>query len=137
MVARSWSLQRKNEEMKRPIFLTIWLSVLLLFSVALTIDSLTYLHFIFLTKSYISLIGIVAGLVQIWSVIQLFRWKRSGVPLFVSSALVIFLVTAVNEFNIVSNIHQIIVSLSIVLVVNCIMLGILYLAIRPVWIKFK
>jgi len=123
--------------MKRPKFLTIWLIILLLFSIALTLDSLTYLHFIFLTKSYISLIGIVAGFVQILAVVQLLRWKKIGVTLFISSAIVLFLVTAINEFNIVSKVNQVIVSLLIVLVVNSSMLGILYLAMRPVWKNFK
>ena len=123
--------------MKRPIFLTIWLVILLLFSVALTIDSLTYLSFIFLTKSYVSLLGIVAGFVQIWAVVELFRWKKRGIIFFLSSAIVIFIVTAINEFAIVSKINQIIVSLLLVLLVNIIMLGILYLAIRPVWKNFK
>ena len=70
--------------MKRPIFLTTWLIVMLLLSVAITLDSLTYLHFIFLTKSYISLFGIVAGFVQIWAIVQLLRWKKVGVPLLIS-----------------------------------------------------
>ena len=123
--------------MKRPIFLTIWLIVMLLLSIAITLDSLTYLHFIFLTKTYISLFGIIAGFVQIWAVVQLLRWKRIGAALFISSAVVIFLVTGINEFNVVTNISQIIVSMLVVLVVNVIMLGILYLAIRPVWKNFK
>jgi len=123
--------------MKRPKFLTIWLIVLLLFSVGLTLDSLTYLHFIFLTKSYISLLGIVAGFVQIWAVVQLLRWRMIGITLLLSSAAVIFLVTAINEFSIVSKISQVIVSLLMVLVVNIIMFGILYLAIKPVWKNFK
>lgn len=123
--------------MKRPLFLTIWLVVLLLFSVALTIDSLTYLPMIRLTKDYIALLGIIAGFVQIFAVVQLLRWKKIGSPLLLSSAIVIMLVTAVNEFYLVSNISQILVSMLIVLVVNIIMLGILYLAIRPVWKNFK
>lgn len=123
--------------MKRPIFLTIWLVILLIFSVALTVDSLTYLSFIFLTKSYISLLGIVAGFVQIWAVVQLLRWKKIGIKLFISSAIVIFLVTAINEFTIISKVTQVLISLSAVLVVNIIMLGILYLAIKPVWKNFK
>ena len=123
--------------MKRPKFLTVWLIVLLLLSVALTIDSITYLHFIFLTKTYVSLFGIIAGFVQIWAVVQLLRWKKIGIPLLISSAIVIFLVTAVNEFSIVSNISLIIESLFMVLVVNIIILGILYVAIRPVWKNFK
>ena len=62
---------------------------------------------------------------------------KSGLTLFLSSAVVIFLVTAINEFAIVSKINQIIISLLAVLVVNSIMLGILYLAIKPVWKNFK
>ncbi len=123
--------------MKRPKFLTIWLIVILLFSIALTADSLTYLPMIRLTKNYISLLGIVAGFVQVWSVIQLLRWKKIGVTLLLSSAIVIFLVTGFNEFQIVSNVNQIIISMLMVLVVNIVMLGILYLAIRPVWKNFK
>jgi hypothetical protein len=123
--------------MKRPIFLTTWLIVMLLLSVAITLDSLTYLHFIFLTKSYISLFGIVAGFVQIWAIVQLLRWKKTGVPLLISSMVVVFVVTAINEFSVVSNISQIIVSMLVVLVVNIIMLGILYFAIRPVWKNFN
>ncbi|HEX8965650.1 MAG TPA: hypothetical protein VF820_04440 [Patescibacteria group bacterium] len=123
--------------MKRPIFLTIWLAILLLFSVALTVDSLTYIPFIFLTKSYVSLIGIVAGFVQIWAVVQLFRWKKVGASLLLSSMIIIFFVTAINEFNIISNVNQIIISLLMVLVVNIFMLGILYLAIKSVWKNFR
>ncbi len=123
--------------MKRPKFLTIWLIILLLFSVAITADSLTYLPFIIFTKSYISLIGIIAGFVQVWAVVQLLRWRKTGITLYISSAIVVFLVTAINEFNIVSKINQIVISLSAVLIVNFIMLGILYLAIRPVWKNFK
>jgi hypothetical protein len=123
--------------MKRPTFLKIWLIVLLLLSMAITIDSLTYLPLIPLTKNYISLVGIAAGFVQIWAVVQLLRWKRMGVTLFISAAVVIFLITGINEFNVVSNIGQIIASMLVVLVVNVIMLGILYLAIRPVWKNFK
>lgn len=123
--------------MKRPKFLTIWLIILLLFSVAITSDSLTYLPFIFLTKDFISLIGIIAGFMQIFAVVQLLRWKKIGVTLFISSAIVVFLVTAINEFNIVSKVNQVIISLLAVLIVNIIMLGILYLAMRPVWKKFK
>lgn len=123
--------------MKRPMLLTIWLVVMLLLSVAIALDSLTYLHFIFLTKSYISLFGIVAGFVQIWALIQLLRWRKVGVTLLLSSAVVVFLITGINEFYIVSNINQIIVSMLAVLVVNIITLGILYLAIRPVWKNFK
>lgn len=122
---------------KRPLFLTTWLIVLFLFSAALTIDSLTYLPFIFLTKSYISFVGIIAGFVQIWAIIQLFRWKKIGITLLVLSMAGIFLATAVNEFAIVTNRSQLIISLLIVLVVNLIMLGILYLAVRPVWKNFK
>lgn len=123
--------------MKRPKFLTIWLILLLLLAIALTADSLTYLSFIFFTKSYISLFGIIAGFLQIWGIVQLLKWKKKGLTFFISSAIIIFLVTAINEFNIVSKINQVILSLLAVLVVNCIMLGILYLAIRPVWKNFK
>jgi hypothetical protein len=123
--------------MKRPKFLTIWLVVMLLFSAAIALDSLTYLPFIFLTKNYISLVGIVAGFVQIWAVVQLLRWKKIGITLLISSAVTVFLVTAINEFSIVSRVTQVIESLLIVLVVNIIMLGILYLAIKPVWKNFK
>jgi hypothetical protein len=123
--------------MKKPPFLKIWLIVMLLLSTAITIDSLTYLPMIRLTKNYISLVGIVAGFVQIWAVVQLLRWKRIGVTLFISTAVVIFLVTGINEFNVISNLSQIIVSMLVVLVVNIILLGILYLAIKPVWKNFK
>ena len=123
--------------MKRPIFLTIWLILMLIFSVGLTLDSLTYLSMILLTKNYISLLGIAAGFVQIWAVVQLLRWKKMGVPLLISSAIVIFLITGINEFNVVPNVSQIIVSMLVVLAVNIIMLGILYLAIRRVWKNFK
>src|SRR5579872_2106991 len=88
-------LGNHKNNMKRPKFLTIWLIVLFLFSVALTVDSLTYLSFIFLTKSYVSLLGIAAGLVQIWAVIQLLRWKKIEIMLLLSSAVIIFLVTAI------------------------------------------
>src|SRR5690242_18111633 len=104
--------------MKRPMFLTIWLILMLLFSIALTVDSFTYLPMIRLTKNYMSLIGIVAGFVQVYAVIQLFRWKKIGVTLLLSSTVVIFLVTAINEFSVVSKVSQVIESLSIVLVVN-------------------
>jgi len=90
-----------------------------------------------LTKNYVSLFGIVAGFVQIWAVVRLLRWKKTGVPLLVSSAIVIFLVTGINEFNVVPNVSQIIASMLVVLVVNIIMFGILYLAIRPVWKNFE
>lgn len=123
--------------MKRPKFLTIWLILMLLLSIAIALDSLTYLHFIFFTKSYISLFGIVAGFVQIWAIVQLLRWKKIGAKLLLSSMIVVFLVTAINEFYIVSNVSQIIVSMVMVLTVNIIMLGILYMAIKPVWKKFK
>lgn len=123
--------------MKRPIFLTVWLIVMFFLSVALAVDSLTYLSMIRLTKNYISLIGIIAGFMQIWALIELLRWKKTGVPLLVSSAIVIMLVTAFNEFLIVSNVSQIIISMLAVLVVNIIMLGILYMAMRPVWKNFK
>ncbi len=123
--------------MKRPIFLTIWLMLLFLFAVALTADSLTYLPMIRLTKNYISLLGIAAGFVQIWAVVQLLRWKKVGVTLLVSSAIVILLVTAINEFYLVLKINQILISMAMVLLVNFIMFGILYLAIRPVWKNFK
>lgn len=123
--------------MKRPKFLTIWLIVMLLLSVALTVDSLTYLPMIRLTKNYISLIGIAAGFLQIFAVVQLLRWRKRGVPFLLSSAIVIFLITGINEFYIVSNISQIIISMSMVLLVNVIMFGILYLAIKPVWKNFK
>jgi len=123
--------------MKRPIFLTIWLVLMLLFSVGITLDSLTYLSMMLLTKNYVSLFGIVAGFVQIWAVVRLLRWKKTGVPLLVSSAIVIFLVTGINEFNVVPNVSQIIASMLVVLVVNIIMFGILYLAIRPVWKNFE
>lgn len=123
--------------MKRSKFLTIWLVLLLLFSIALTVDSLTYLPMIRLTKNYIALIGIAAGFVQIFAVVQLLRWKRIGVALLLSSAIVIFLITGINEFNVVSDINKIIISMLAVLVVNIIMFGILYLAIRPVWKNFK
>lgn len=123
--------------MKRPIFLTIWLIVMLLLSVALTFDSLTYLPMIRLTKNYISLVGIIAGFVQIYAIAQLLRWKKIGFTLLISSAIVIMLITAINEFNVVSNVSQILISMLIVLAVNIIMIGILYLAIRPVWNNFK
>jgi hypothetical protein len=123
--------------MKRPTFLTIWLNVMLLFSIALTVDSLTYLPMIRLTKNYVSLIGIVAGFVQIWAVVQLLRWRKIGVWLLLSSAIVIMFVTAINEFYLISNVGQILVSMLMVLVVNIVMFGILYLAIRPVWKNFK
>lgn len=123
--------------MKRPKVLTIWLILLLLTSVGMTIDSLTYLHFIFLTKSYISLVGIAAGFMQIYAVVQLLRWKKSGVVLYISSALLVFLVTAINEFAIVSKLNQLIISLITVLAVNVITVGILFLAMRPVWKNFK
>lgn len=123
--------------MKRPKFLTIWLCLLLLFAVALTFDSLTYIPFIRLTKDYISLIGIVAGFMQIYAVIQLLRWKKIGVTLLLSSAVVIMLVTGVNEFYLVSKVNQIIISMFFVLIVNIIMFGILYLAMRPAWKNFK
>lgn len=124
-------------KMKRPKVLTIWLILLLLTSVGMTIDSLTYLHFIFLTKSYISLVGIAAGFMQIYAVVQLLRWKKSGVVLYISSALLVFLVTAINEFAIVSKLNQLIISLITVLAVNVITVGILFLAMRPVWKNFK
>lgn len=124
-------------KMKRPKVLTIWLILLLLTSVGMTIDSLTYLHFIFLTKSYISLVGIAAGFMQIYAVVQLLRWKKSGVVLYISSALLVFLVTAINEFAIVSKLNQIIISLITVLAVNVITVGILFLAMRPAWKNFK
>lgn len=123
--------------MKRPKFLTIWLILMLLFSVGITAGSLTYLPFIFLTKSYISLIGIIAGFVQIWSLVQLLRWKKIGIKLLISSMVIVFLITAINEFYVVSNVSQIIISLLIVLTVNIVMLGILYLAIRSVWKNFR
>ncbi len=110
---------------------------MLLFSIALTVDSLTYLPMIRLTKNYVSLIGIVAGFVQIWAVVQLLRWRKIGVWLLLSSAIVIMFVTAINEFYLISNVGQILVSMLMVLVVNIVMFGILYLAIRPVWKNFK
>ena len=110
---------------------------MLLFSVVITADSLTYLPLIFHTKNYISLIGIVAGFLQIWAVIQILRWRKIGFTLFISSAVVVFFITAINEFNTVPKIDQIITSLLAVLVVNIIILGILYLAIKPVWKNFK
>lgn len=123
--------------MKRPKFLTIWLILMLIFSAGIAIDSLTYLPFIFLTKNYISLFGIIAGFVQILAVVQLLRWKKVGVTFLLSSAVVVFFITAINEFSAVSNISKVIESLLIVLVVNVIMFGILYLAIKPVWKNFK
>jgi hypothetical protein len=123
--------------MKRPKFLTIWLIVMLLLSVALAVDSLTYLPMIRLTKNFIALIGIAAGFLQIFAIIQLLRWKKRGFPFLLSSAIIIMLVTAINEFYIVSNVSQIIASMLMVLLVNIIMLGILYLVIRPVWKNFK
>ena len=123
--------------MKRPIFLTIWLIIMLLFSIALAVDSLTYLPMIRLTKNYISLIGIAAGFLQIFAVVQLLRWRRRGIPFLLSSATVIFLITGINEFYIVSNVNQIIISMLMVFLVNMVMFGILYLAIRPVWKNFK
>ncbi len=123
--------------MKRPKFLTVWLILMLLFSVALTVDSLTYLPMIRLTKNYVALLGIAAGFLQIFAVFQLLRWKKRGVSFLLSSAIVIFLITGINEFSIVSKVSQIIESMLIVLVFNIIMLGILYLAIRPVWKSFK
>lgn len=123
--------------MKRPKFLTIWLVLLLLFSIALTVDSLTYLPMIRLTKNYVALIGIIAGFVQIWAVVQLLRWKKIGVTLLASAAIVLYIVTGINEFYLVSKINQILISMLMVLVVNCIMFGILYLAIRPAWKNFK
>jgi hypothetical protein len=123
--------------MKRPKFLTIWLIVMLLLSVGITIDSLTYLPFIFLTKSYLSLVGIVAGFVQIWAIIQLLRWKKIGVKLLISSMAVVFLITAIDQPNVVSSISQAIISMILVLAINVILLGILYLAIKPVWKNFK
>lgn len=81
--------------------------------------------------------GIGAGFVQIGAIVQLLRWKKKGIPLLLSSMVVIFLVTAINEFYIVSNIKQIVISLLMVLIVNIVMLGILYLAIKPVWKNFK
>lgn len=110
---------------------------MLLLSVALAFDSLTYLPMIRFTKNYISFIGIVAGFVQIGALVELLRWKKIGVMLLLSSAIVIMLITVVNEISIVSNVSQIIVSMVAVLVVNIIMLGILYLAIKPVWKNFK
>ena len=123
--------------MKRPKFLTIWLVLLFLLSVALTADSLTYLPMIRLTKNYVSLIGIIAGFVQIYAVVQLLRWKKEGVTLLISSVIVMMFVTAINEFYLVSNINQILISMLMVLVVNIIMFGILYLAIKPAWKQFK
>ncbi len=123
--------------MKRPLFLTIWLVIMLLMSTAITIDSLTYLKFIFLTKSYLSLAGIVAGFVEIWAIIQLFRWKKIGAKLLVSAMAVVFTVTGIDQPNVVSSMSQAIISMSIVLAVNLVLLGILYLAIRPVWRNFK
>ncbi len=110
---------------------------MLLFSVALSVDSLTYLSMILLTKNYISLIGIVAGFVQIFAVVQLLRGKKIGVTILLSSAIVVFLVTGINEFYIVPNVNQIIISMVMVLLVNIVMLGILYLAIKPNWKNFK
>ena len=123
--------------MKRPIFLTIWLVIMLLFSIALTVDSLTYLPMIRHTKNYVSLVGIAAGFLQLFAVVQLLRWRKRGVPLLVSSAVIIFLITGINEFYIISNVSLIIMSMSIVLLVNGVMLGVLYLAIRPVWKYFR
>lgn len=123
--------------MKRPIFLTIWLVIMLLFSIALTVDSLTYLPMIRHTKNYVSLVGIAAGFLQLFAVVQLLRWRKRGAPLLVSSAVIIFLITGINEFYIISNIGLIIMSMSIVLLVNGVMLGVLYLAIRPVWKYFR
>ncbi|HVZ12476.1 MAG TPA: hypothetical protein VG965_05585 [Patescibacteria group bacterium] len=123
--------------MKRSLFLTTWLVLILLFSVAITIDSLTYLPIISLTKNYISIFGIAAGFVQIYAIVQLFMWKKIGVTLYLSSAVIIFLVTAINELNIISNIIIVSESLLFVLGVNVIVLGILYLAMRPVWKSFK
>ena len=123
--------------MKRPIFLTIWLVIMLLFSIALTVDSLTYLPMIRHTKNYVSLVGIAAGFLQLFAVVQLLRWRKRGAPLLVSSAVIIFLITGINEFYIISNVSLIIMSMSIVLLVNGVMLGVLYLAIRPVWKYFR
>ena len=99
-------------------------------------DSLTYIHFIFLTKSYVSLLGIPAGFVEIWGIVQLFRWKKIGIKLLIGAMAVVFLVTAIDQPNVVSSISQAIVSMVIVLAVNLVLLGILYLAIKPVWKKF-
>lgn len=123
--------------MKRPIFLTIWLVIMLLLSVAMTVDSLTYIRFILLTKSYLSFIGIIAGFVEIFAFIQLLRWKKVGVNLLVSSMAAVFMVTAIDQPYVVSKLSQAIVSMLIVLAINLILLGILYLAIKPVWKNFK
>ena len=82
---------------------------MLLFSLAITGDSLTYIPFILLTKSYVSLFGIVAGFVQIWAIVQLLIWKKIGVLFLVLTMVVVFVVTAVNEFYLVSNVSQIII----------------------------
>ena len=57
--------------------------------------------------------------------------EKSGNQVY-SSAVVVFLVTAISDITIVASVSKVIVSLLIVLVINIVMLEILYLAIKPV-----
>src|SRR5476651_2641748 len=123
--------------MKKTKFLTIWIILMLIFSVGITLDSLTYFPTIFLTKNIVQFIGVIANFVEIGALVQLLQWKKRGVTLLICSAVVGILVTGIDQPNVVTSVNQAIVNISAVLVFELIVLGILYLAIRPVWKKFK
>ena len=123
--------------MKRSKFLTTWLIVMLILSVAIALDSLTYLRTILLTKNYLQLLGIVAGLVQIWALILIFQWKKIGITLVLCTTIIGFIVTVIDQPTVFTNVHQEIINICVALTVDIILLGILYLAIKPMWKRFK
>ena len=117
--------------MKRPTFLTIWLSLMTLANIWSLYEYTLGVDIIKRTLAMIPSWAITAlaifSLVNVAAVVMLWMWKRIGFYLIAASALIVASINGaiLGGMGIVSSIGALIG------------IGILYLAMKPVWKNFK
>ncbi len=117
--------------MKRPMFLTIWLILLVVLSLfSIFSDVIASMGVLPIKPLWSYYISIAFSLVTLGAVYMLWKWKKMGFYIMVGMAVVSFLVGFAT-----GTVSPLAMALSIIFMAAGI--GILYLAMRPVWKNFK
>ncbi len=114
--------------MKRPIFLTIWLALLIMASV-LNIYSYLENHLIINEPTWSLYLKIIFAIIRIVGIISLFKWRMVGFYLIIGVSIILALIDAT-----VLGIGKTVIYESIGALVSII---VIYLAMKPVRSSFK
>lgn len=117
--------------MKRPVFLTIWLSLMTIAAV-LAVSAYIFLYKDIATATpdvpeWVSNLTLITTILQLVAVVLLWMWKKIG--FFIEIAAVILATSVAGLLNGPAGVMKTIWTI--------VFLGILYLAMKPVWKNFK